>query len=213
VYSLRSRTIRVRLALLCFVVFLASGVAMLAVTLAVWQSTTPAGTVHAPTETPSRVQPSRHSPGASSGQTPSRPAPSAQHRTDRHQLLIASGIALATMAGLSLLIGRFLRPVRTITRSTREISATNLHERLNLPGPDDELKELGDTFDELLARLKRSLSSSAGSLPTPRTSCAAHSRRCERRSMSRWPSPGQSDHRSPCSPTACATSSTRSTGC
>jgi hypothetical protein len=52
--------------------------------------------------------------------------------------------------------GRFLRPLRTITAATREISATNLHERLNLSGPDDELKELADTFDELLDRLERS---------------------------------------------------------
>ena len=52
--------------------------------------------------------------------------------------------------------GRFLRPLRTITATTREISATNLHERLNLTGPDDELKELADTFDQLLDRLERS---------------------------------------------------------
>jgi signal transduction histidine kinase len=85
----------------------------------------------------------------------------AQHSSDRHQLLIAAAIALAIMAGLSVVVGwlvagRFLRPLRTITATTREISATNLHERLNLVGPDDELKELADTFDELLARLERS---------------------------------------------------------
>ena len=84
-----------------------------------------------------------------------------QHSSDRHQLLIASAIALAIMAALSLAVGwlvagRFLRPLRTITATTREISATNLHERLNLTGPDDELKELADTFDELLDRLERS---------------------------------------------------------
>ena len=55
--------------------------------------------------------------------------------------------------------GRFLRPLRTITAAAREISATNLHERLNLSGPDDELKELADTFDELLDRLERSFAS------------------------------------------------------
>ena len=65
------------------------------------------------------------------------------------------------MAGVSLAVGwlvagRFLRPLRTITATTREISATNLHERLNLTGPDDELKELADTFDQLLDRLERS---------------------------------------------------------
>jgi signal transduction histidine kinase len=49
-----------------------------------------------------------------------------------------------------------LRPVRTITATARRISASNLHERLDLSGPDDELKELGDTFDQLLERLERS---------------------------------------------------------
>ena len=86
-----------------------------------------------------------------------------QHGSDRHQLLVAAAIALAVMAGLSLAVGwlvagRFLRPVRTITATTREISASNLHERLNLAGPDDELKELADTFDRLLDRLERSFS-------------------------------------------------------
>jgi signal transduction histidine kinase len=43
-----------------------------------------------------------------------------------------------------------------MTTTTREISATNLHQRLHLTGPDDELKELADTFDQLLDRLERS---------------------------------------------------------
>jgi signal transduction histidine kinase len=135
----------VRLALLFFAVFLLSGAALLAVTVVVWQSTTGAVTA-----TPV--------PGGSP-QPP--PTDFSQHSTDRHQLLVASGTALAIMAGASLVLGwlvagRFLRPVRTITSSTREISATNLHERLNLTGPDDELKELADTVDGLLDRLERS---------------------------------------------------------
>jgi signal transduction histidine kinase len=139
------RTIRVRLALLCFGVFLASGVALLAVTVAVWQSRT-AGTTQIARGPAGSL---RH---PAVGIT--------QHSSDRRQLLIASGIALTIMAGLSLALGwlvagRFLAPLRTITTTTREISATSLHERLNLAGPDDELKELGDTFDELLARLER----------------------------------------------------------
>ncbi len=46
-----------------------------------------------------------------------------------------------------------LRPIRTITRTARRISSTNLHERLALAGPQDELKELGDTLDDLFGRL------------------------------------------------------------
>jgi signal transduction histidine kinase len=47
-----------------------------------------------------------------------------------------------------------LRPIRTITRTARRISSTSLHERLDLDGPEDELKELGDTLDSLFARLE-----------------------------------------------------------
>src|SRR5262249_53137317 len=75
------------------------------------------------------------------------------------QLLTVSGIALGIMTVVSiglgwLVAGRVLRPLRTITVAAKRISASNLHERLALPGADDQLKELGDTFDGLLARLE-----------------------------------------------------------
>jgi signal transduction histidine kinase len=56
------------------------------------------------------------------------------------------------------LAGRVLRPLREMTLAARAISAGNLHERIALTGPDDEFKQLGDTFDELLARLEASFS-------------------------------------------------------
>ncbi|HVR06327.1 MAG TPA: HAMP domain-containing sensor histidine kinase, partial [Solirubrobacteraceae bacterium] len=82
----------------------------------------------------------------------------AQRAADSHELLVNSGIALAIVAVLALLAGwlvagRMLRPIRTITGTARRISSTSLHERLALAGPQDELKELGDTLDELFARL------------------------------------------------------------
>jgi signal transduction histidine kinase len=82
----------------------------------------------------------------------------AQRAADSHQLLVNSGIALAVVALLALLAGwilagRMLRPIRTITRKAQRISSTSLHERLALDGPQDELKELGDTLDDLFARL------------------------------------------------------------
>ncbi len=49
--------------------------------------------------------------------------------------------------------GRLLRPIAAITAAARRATGTNLHERLDLPGPPDELKELGDTFDRMLERL------------------------------------------------------------
>jgi signal transduction histidine kinase len=80
---------------------------------------------------------------------------------DRQQLLIASVIALAVLVvGAAviawLLAGRVLRPLRGITAAARRISASSLHERLGLHGPDDELKELADTLDNLFARLEAS---------------------------------------------------------
>ena len=90
-----------------------------------------------------------------------RAAAQGQSDAARNQLLVDSAIALAVMAVLSIwlgwvIAGRALRPLRTITNAAREISASNLHRRLALEGPDDELKQLGTTFDGLLARLETS---------------------------------------------------------
>jgi signal transduction histidine kinase len=84
-----------------------------------------------------------------------------QHRFDLHTLLTRSGIALAVMAALAfalgwLVAGRVLRPVRVITATARAISATSLHQRLALAGPDDEFSELAATLNDLLARLDAS---------------------------------------------------------
>ena len=83
----------------------------------------------------------------------------AQHGFDLHTLLTQSGIALAVMAALAfalgwLVAGRVLRPVRAITATARAISATSLHERLTVTGPDDEFSELAGTLNDLLARLE-----------------------------------------------------------
>jgi signal transduction histidine kinase len=78
-----------------------------------------------------------------------------------HQLLLQSAIALGIMAVASiwlgwLIAGRALRPLRTITNAARDISASNLHRRLALDGPDDEVKQLANTFDDLIGRLEAS---------------------------------------------------------
>lgn len=82
----------------------------------------------------------------------------AQHNTELRQLLEKSGIALAWMSALSIFLGwlaagRALRPLRTLNERAREITATSLHKRLALTGPDDEVKQLANTFDDLLGRL------------------------------------------------------------
>jgi signal transduction histidine kinase len=83
------------------------------------------------------------------------------NNSDLHQLLTWSIVALSLMVLASMalgwfLAGRVLRPLQVITTAARELSATNLHQRLALKGPNDELRELGDTFDELLGRLESS---------------------------------------------------------
>jgi signal transduction histidine kinase len=50
--------------------------------------------------------------------------------------------------------GRVLRPMSEITATARRVSRESLHERIALEGPDDELKQLADTFDSMLARLE-----------------------------------------------------------
>ena len=79
-------------------------------------------------------------------------------------LLVASLVALAlltvTSAGLGwVMAGRVLGPVRSITEAARRASERHLGERLALRGPDDELKELADTFDDMLDRLDAAFAS------------------------------------------------------
>jgi signal transduction histidine kinase len=80
---------------------------------------------------------------------------------DLRQVLIQAPIALAVVTAVAIglgwvVAGRILRPLATITAAARRISASNLNERLSLHGPDDELKALGDTLDDLFARLEAS---------------------------------------------------------
>jgi two-component system, OmpR family, sensor histidine kinase VanS len=166
---LPSRTVRLRLTLLYSGLFLASGMALLATTYLLFRSNTavdlivPTGIV--PTGIPHRST----SPGALNHVLAN---PDAVRRVremfagaverDTHGLhegLIQSGIALAIMTVVSialgwLVAGRVLRPLRTITATTRQISERNLNQRLALSGPHDELKDLADTVDGLLARLE-----------------------------------------------------------
>ncbi|MFJ5261734.1 sensor histidine kinase [Streptomyces sp. NPDC088387] len=104
-----------------------------------------------------------------------------QHAAEMHHLLVQSGIALAIMSviaiGLGWLVaGRVLGPLRTMTSTIQRISARNVHERLAVEGPGDELKDLADTVDGLLSRLeaaleshKRFVANAAHELRTPLT--------------------------------------------
>jgi signal transduction histidine kinase len=158
--------VRLRLTMLYGTAFLLSGAALLAITYALLVHATGAiifknqdGSVEV---TGATGQPSR--PGPSQDAIGRRAQALQQHDAERHQLLTQSSIALVVMTVVSIALGwivagRVLRSLRTITTTVQRISATSLNERLALDGPDDELKELGDTFDGLLGRLEASFRS------------------------------------------------------
>jgi signal transduction histidine kinase len=64
------------------------------------------------------------------------------------------GVLFVASLGVGWVVaGRVLRPIGRITSVARDIQATDLSRRIELPGPEDELKQLADTFDAMLARL------------------------------------------------------------
>ncbi|MGF7239024.1 MAG: sensor histidine kinase [Frankia sp.] len=83
---------------------------------------------------------------------------------DAGQLIVVSVVALVVLAVVSgalgwLVSGRVLRPFWTIVTTARYISANRLHERLDLDGSYEEFRELGNTLDDLFARLEGSFES------------------------------------------------------
>ena len=155
------RTVRFRLTLLYGGLFLAAGVALLAITYLLVERNTEVPAVPFP-DAPNDWLAERDV--AASGLPPGademvRAVAVEQNENQMRQLLVWSGVALVGMSVLSIglgwfVAGRVLRPLRTITAAARNISTSNLDRRLRLDGPDDELKELGDTFDGLLDRLE-----------------------------------------------------------
>jgi heavy metal sensor kinase len=87
-------------------------------------------------------------------------------RDHRELARLLAGIALAAppTLGLAVLVGLFLagralQPMEAVTRTARELSAGDLSRRIALPGPNDEIKLLADTFDAMLDRLEASFRS------------------------------------------------------
>jgi signal transduction histidine kinase len=78
-----------------------------------------------------------------------------------YQLLVGSAVALVVLVPVALpggwlVAGRFLRPLRAMAATATAISAGNLHRRLDLGDPVDELTGLGHILDDLFARLEAS---------------------------------------------------------
>ncbi|MET9594146.1 ATP-binding protein [Streptomyces sp. NPDC006516] len=81
-----------------------------------------------------------------------------QHALDsllNRALLALVGLSIIAFAFGYAMAGRVLSPLGRITRTARRVAGTDLTRRIELDGPDDELKELADTFDEMLDRLER----------------------------------------------------------
>jgi signal transduction histidine kinase len=156
------RTAQLRLTLLAGVLFLLSGATLLTVTYMLFEGASQ-GSAHTSGPSPPGSSSSRSSLSSPSisetHQSIGQAAATAQAVADRHDLLVDFAIALGIVAVLALLLGwffagRMLRPVRTITATARRISASNLNERLALDDADEEFKNLGDTLDDLFARLE-----------------------------------------------------------
>jgi signal transduction histidine kinase len=196
-------TVRWRLTLLYGALFLVSGAVLLAVTYTLIdrapvqvgpantfvRAAVPAGpavngprTVQVPATLPPGIKRLLRS---DAGRNFVRIVGSKQRIADLHQLVIESAIALAVMALISgalgwLVAGRVLRPLRTMTTATRQISEASLHRRLAMEGPPDELRLLADTIDGLLGRLegafdaqRRFVANASHELRTPLTAVRA----------------------------------------
>jgi signal transduction histidine kinase len=161
--TLNRLTLRSRLTIVYGGLFLCAGVALLAVTyLLVNAQIIGPFTFQAPGDGPYVVG------GAVGGGQPSSQQYLVSQANELRQdtlasLLTQGAIALVLVGALAVLLGwlvagRLLAPLHRITETARRIGAApdadrGLHERIALPGPVDEVKELADTFDGMLSRL------------------------------------------------------------
>jgi signal transduction histidine kinase len=154
-------TVRLRLTALYGSLILASGVGLLAITNALARGWPSLFNVTITTGPPGKAQPIQLSPSQlDAAQNQAQALVAHQRAAELNQLLAVSAVALGVLAVVSVVLGwlvagRVLRPLRAMTAATRAISEDNLGERLAIPGPSDELKDLGDTIDGLLERLER----------------------------------------------------------
>ena len=177
---LSRRPVRLRLALLYSGLFLLAGAALLAGTYglvadalrstvlpqkvaAITQSSVPVDNCKAKATTLAQTETCKQE-ALATAQGIANVTAAEQRAVALSRLLDVSVAGLAAMAVISALLGwimagRVLRPVHAITAAARRASEENLGERIGLAGPDDELKELADTFDSMLARLDAAFAS------------------------------------------------------
>ncbi|GAB2781073.1 sensor histidine kinase [Amycolatopsis magusensis] len=154
---MRRRTIRVRLTALYSGLFLITSTTLLIVVTLLLGDTLQARVSDISPPEPRPDMPGRGAP-------PLPPGVSTLPEEVVDYQWVVSAITIAVLTVLSVvagwwLAGRMLRPLRRITATAQRLSVSTLDERIALSGPDDELKELADTFDAMLGRLERSVES------------------------------------------------------
>jgi signal transduction histidine kinase len=159
----RRSTVRVRLTVLYAGAFFLAGAALVVVIYFVLRAALDR-------QLTARVGISEHLPTSTATQAAhqEQAALLAQFRKDRddtlNTMLIASLAALGGVGVIAagfgwLLAGRALHPLQQVTATARRVADRSLHERIALDGPNDEIKDLADTFDAMLERLDRSFDS------------------------------------------------------
>jgi two-component system, OmpR family, sensor histidine kinase VanS len=149
---LPARTVRLRLTLLYGGLFFVSGAVLLGITYLIFRHASGVNLI-----VPSGSTPGNAAQNAATDLRVTELTRRSNDALDRNLLQAVLVLALMTAASIALgwvIAGRVLHPLRVMTARTRKISERNLEERLALTGPQDELKDLSDTIDGLLARLE-----------------------------------------------------------
>jgi signal transduction histidine kinase len=142
--AVRRPTLRARMTLVYGTVICTSGIALLGVT----QTLVPGLLQH-------DVRESRPGqPGAVSAGHPTRMPITIGSQVFWEDVATLAVMAMVSLAVGWLIAGRFVRPLRAIITAARDISASNLHQRLGMRGRGDEFTELGETLDDLFGRLE-----------------------------------------------------------
>ncbi|MFJ2740085.1 sensor histidine kinase [Streptomyces sp. NPDC087440] len=160
-------TIRIRLTLLYGGMFLIAGILLLSIIYLLTAQALRDGTAYPDFQISGPARLSSHScpsivDAQNNGQlnTMLRECMSGQRQDALNDLLNRSLLALVGLSVIAFafgyaMAGRVLSPLGRITRTARRVAGTDLTRRIEMDGPDDELKELADTFDEMLDRLER----------------------------------------------------------
>jgi signal transduction histidine kinase len=152
--SLLRPTVRLRLTLLYGVLFLVAGLVLITVTYGLVRRELRPNATHPIVRVEQQAVPDEPDGDDRVARTRREERRFALSQLWRQSLL---ALAIATVGALAfgwILAGEVLHPLQRITAHAQASSATTLDERIELDGPDDELKELADTFDAMLDRLQ-----------------------------------------------------------